>query len=172
MAELTAPPRTPGADAPPALTEDTDLRALLNALLDDRTETARPHAEVAPQLEIDRRLQFAASHPKSAGHQKRRRQQTGRSTSLHDSLNSRTASRPTSTVPSLVEIDAFLDARARVTGMPSAWSSFEPVSTVTRRSAAVLPHTGGAVAQRYTSRSALVAAGLGLCMMAVWFVLR
>ena len=170
MAELTVPRRTPG-DAAPALTEDTDLRALLTALLDDRTESTRPAAEVAPQLEIDRRLQFAASHPKSAGHQKRR-QQTGRSTSLHESLNSRSESRPTSTSPSLVEIDAFLDARARVTGMP-AWGSLEAKPTVVRRSAGVSSGTSAVVAvQRSASRPALVAAGLGLCMMAVWLVLR
>ena len=77
MAELIAPPRKPSADAPPVLTEDTDLRALLTALLDDRTESARPAANVAPQLDIDRRLLIAASHPKSAGHQKRRQQTAG-----------------------------------------------------------------------------------------------
>ena len=170
MAELIAPSRTP-TDAAPALNEDTDLRALLSALLDDRTDSGRPDADAAPQLEIDRRLQFAASHPKSAGHQKRRHQQSGRPTSLHDSLNSRSASRPTSMAPSLGQIDAFLDARARVTGMP-AWSSLEPAPSVTRRSAGVLLDTGGAAVQRSASRPALVAAGLGLCMMAVWLVLR
>lgn len=170
MAELIASRRTP-SDAAPALTEDTDLRALLTAILDDRTESGRPDADAAPQVEIDRRLQFAASHPKSAGHQKRRRQQTGRPTSLHDSLNHRSASRPTSTAPGLAEIDAFLDARARSTGTP-AWNSFAPEPTVARRSAGLLSDTGGVSALRSASRPALVAAGLGLCMMAVWFVLR
>ena len=165
------PQRKPGADAAPALTEDTDLRALLSALLDDRTESDRPAADGAPQLEIDRRLQFAASHPKSAGHQKRHRQQTGRSTSLHDSLSNRSASRPASTVPRLAEIDAFLDARARSTATP-AWNSFAPEPTVARGNAGLFSDTGGAVAPRSASRPALVAAGLGLCMMAVWFALR
>ena len=172
MAELTASRRTP-SDAAPALTEDTDLRALLTALLDDRTESGRPDAkaDVAPQLEIDRRLEFAASHPKSTGHPKRRRQQTGRPASLHDSLKNRLASRPTSTGPSLAEIDAFLDARARGTGTP-AWNSFAPEPPVVRRSTGLLAGTGGAAARRSASRPALVAAGLGLCMMAVWLVLR
>ena len=170
MAELTTPLRTPG-DAAPALTEDTDLRALLAALLDDRTESGRPDADVAPQVQIDRRLQFAASHPKSAGHQKRRRQQTGRPASLHDSLSNRSASRPTSTVPSLAEIDAFLDARARSTATP-AWNSLAPEPTVARTRAGVLSDAGGAAALRSASRPALVAAGLGLCIMAVWFALR
>ena len=170
MAELITPLRTPG-DAAPALTEDTELRALLAALLDDRTESGQPDADVAPQVQIDRRLQFAASHPKSAGHQKRRRQQTGRPASLHDSLSNRSASRPTSTVPSLAEIDAFLDARARSTATP-AWNSLAPESTVARTRAGVLSDAGGAATLRSASRPALVAAGLGLCIMAVWFALR
>ena len=170
MAELIAPRRASG-HAAPALTEDTELRALLTALLDARTDSGRPDANPAPQMEIDRRLQFAAAHPKSAGHQKTRRQQTGRPTSLHDSLNNRSASRPTSTVPSLVAIDAFLDERARSTATPE-WNSFAPGPTVGRKSAGVLTDTGRAAALRSASRPALVAAGLGLCMMAVWFVLR
>ena len=171
MAELVATQRKPGTEAAPALTEETDLRSLLTALLDDRTESARPDADVAPQSEIDRRLQFAAAHPKSAGHQKRHRQQRSRSTSLHDSLNSRSESRPTSMVPSLVEIDAFMDERARVTGMP-AWGSLQPLPTAGRERAGVLSDIGGAAAQRSALRPALVATALGVCMVAVWFVLR
>lgn len=154
----------------PVLTENTDVRALLSALLDDRTENHGTDVDAARQKEIDRRLQFAAAHPKSAGHQTRRQRMNGRSRSLHDSMSSRSDSRPARRPPSLDDIDAFIDARAPVTGTP-VWGAFESKPTTARKSGGVSSRRV-AISKRSMSRPALLAAGLCLCSMVVWLVLR
>ena len=174
MAELKRSQRAACSAVPPARANDAELRGSLDAILGAQLGSARVTTSSTLQRGASRHagvsldwtvLDAIASRPLARA--------VDQSPAPVFDLPPRASAMRASELPnpSLPQIDTFLDVRTRVSTTPG-WSSFAPTPNVPLDGEGEQADAGKGTFLRSASRSAAVVAVVGLCVTALWVVLR